>query len=312
MSIRGELLRLGTRSMLKSRRRNLDIDLWRKKMTAMERLVPRPPSRMRSDEVRFAALTFHRVVAPTSHPRRHVLYLHGGGYVSGGPQHYRHFTWRVAEALCASVWTLAYRLAPEHPFPAALDDALAGYTFVAGSVPGGSRLFVMGDSAGGGLALALLLRLRDTRGSLPQAAIALSPWTDLALTGASITSNAAADPILNAGHLPQLAPLYLAGADPRTPYASPLYGDLAGLPPVLIQVGSDEILRDDAVRMADKLRQHNPQSRIEIWRRMPHGFQLFAPILPEAIGAIAQIADFIAAIDAGERSAAQIAIIPNP
>jgi acetyl esterase/lipase len=124
----------------------------------------------------------------------------------------------------------------------------------------------------------------------------MSPWTDLALTGLSLASNAAADPMLNADDLPELAQIYLAGADPRTPYASPLYGDPSGLPPVLIQVGSDEILRDDAVRMAEKLRADNPRSRLEIWPRMPHAWQLFVPVLPEAHRAIAQIADFISTV----------------
>ena len=182
------------------------------------------------------------------------------------------------------------------PFPAALEDAVAGYHWLLDNTPDPRRLFVMGDSAGAGLALCVLLKLRDDGRPLPAAAVAMSPWTDLALTGLSLTSNAAADPMLNADDLPELARYYLAGADPRTPYASPLYGDPAGLPPVLIQVGSDEILKDDAVRMAEKLRQHNPHTRLEIWPRMPHVWQLFVPVLPEAHRAIAQIGEFIASV----------------
>jgi acetyl esterase/lipase len=152
----------------------------------------------------------------------------------------------------------------------------------------------MGDSAGGGLGLGLLLKLRDEKKPLPSAAVAMSPWTDLALTGPSLRTNAAADPMLNVGHLPTFARYYLAGADPRTPYASPLYGDATGLPPVLIQVGGDEILRDDAVRMAEKLQADNPKSRVEVWPRMPHCWQLFVPFLPEARQALVQIRKFIA------------------
>jgi epsilon-lactone hydrolase len=126
--------------------------------------------------------------------------------------------------------------------------------------------------------------------------VALSPWTDLALTGPSLQSNAAADPMMNADNLPELARLYLGGADPRTPYASPLYGDPAGLPPVLIQVGGDEILRDDAVRMAERLRKDNPLSKLEVWPRMPHAWQLFVPVLPEAHGAIAHVREFISCV----------------
>lgn len=293
MSLRAELLRLGIRMFLKRHGHHVDIEAWRKDMRAMEWLVPRPSARSETAEVRAGRLTFHRIITPASRPERNVLYLHGGGYISGGPAYYRHFTWRIANAVRACVWALEYRLAPEHPFPAALEDAVAGYTWLADKMPDTRQLFVMGDSAGAGLALCLLLKLRDDAGSLPGAAVAMSPWTDLALTGRSLASNAAADPMLNAGNLPELVQYYLAGADPRTPYASPLYGDPAGLPPVLIQVGSDEILRDDAVRMAEKLREHNPHGRLEIWSRMPHVWQLFVPVLPEAHRAIAQIGEFI-------------------
>lgn len=293
MSLRAELLRLGIRIFLRRRGRHFDVEALRREMRGMERLVPRPPARSRTTEVKAGSLSFHRVVTQASRPERNVLYLHGGAYVSGAPAHYRHFSWRIADALEACVWMLEYRLAPEHPFPAALEDAVAGYQWLAGNGPKPGRLFVMGDSSGGGLSLSLLLKLRDDCTELPAAAVTLSPWTDLALTGPSLTSNAAADPMLNAEDLPDLARLYLDGADPRTPYASPLYGDTVGLPPVLIQVGSDEILKDDAVRMADKLRRDNPLTRLEVWPRMPHVWQLFVPVLPEAHRAIARIGEFI-------------------
>ena len=296
MSLRAELLRLGIRAFLKRRSHHLDIEAWRRDMRAMERLVPRPPARTETVEVKAGRLTLHRVTTPASQPERNVLYLHGGGYVSGAPAYYRHFFWRIADCLRARVWAPGYRLAPEHPFPAALEDAVAAYKWLADQTGDTRQLFVMGDSAGAGLTLGLLLKLRDDGRPLPAAAVSMSPWTDLALTGRSLASNAAADPMLNADDLPELAQYYLAGADPRTPYASPLYGDPAGLPPVLIQVGSDEILRDDAVRMAEKLRADNPRSRLEIWSRMPHAWQLFVPVLPEAHRAIAQIGDFISTV----------------
>ena len=154
----------------------------------------------------------------------------------------------------------------------------------------------MCDSAGGGLAFAALLRLRDEGTPLPGAAVALSPWTDLAMTGESLRINAAADPMLKAEHTAGLARAYLAGVDPRHPYASPLYGDPAGLPPSLIQVGSDEILRDDAVRMAARLRAAGCRVEVEIWPRMPHVWQLNYPAYPEAVEAVDQIAAFIARV----------------
>jgi acetyl esterase/lipase len=292
MSLRGELLRLGLRTFMKRRNRDFSVTTWREEMRDMEKWVPRPARNTLISIVEAGRLRFHRITTAASRSDRHVLYLHGGGYVSGAPIHYRHFTWRIANAAKAHVWALEYRLAPENPFPAALNDAVAAYDWLADK-PAARDLFVMGDSAGGGLVLSLLLRLRDAGTPLPSAAVSMSPWTDLALTGASLTENAASDPMLNAGDLPSFVRHYLAGADPQDPYASPLYGDMSGLPPVLIQVGSDEILRDDAVRMAEKLKQHNAHSRLEIWPRMPHVFQLFVPVLPEAHRAIAHIGQFV-------------------
>jgi acetyl esterase/lipase len=285
--------------LLKRRRRGFEVEAWRAGMHRTAPLVPRPRAGTDIAIVEAGGVTVHRTTTAASRPERNVLYLHGGGYVSGGPAFYRHFTWRIANAAKARVWVIQYRLAPEHPFPAALDDALSAYRWLAQETGNTSGLFVMGDSAGAGLALCLLMKLRDLGGPLPAAAVAMSPWTDLALSGPSLTGNAASDPMLNSGDLPELARCYLAGADPRHPYASPLYGDPSGLPPVLIQSGSDEILRDDAVRMAERLRQANPRSRIEIWPRMPHAFQLFVPLLPESHAAIAQIGAFLAGVQAG-------------
>ena len=298
MSLRAELLRLGFRLLLKRRSRPFDAEAWRRDMRRFERFVPRPPSGTDISVVQAGKLKMHRTTTAASRPERNVLYLHGGGYVSGGPGFYRHFSWRIANVAKARVWALEYRLAPENPFPAALEDAVSAFLWLARETGSSSELFVMGDSAGAGLALCLLLKLRDLGGPLPAAAVAMSPWTDLALSGASLIENAASDPMLNASDLPELARCYLAGADPCNPYASPLYGDASGLPPVLIQAGSDEILRDDAVRMAERLQHHNPRSRLEIWPRMPHAFQLFVPALPEAHAAIAQIGDFISGIRA--------------
>jgi epsilon-lactone hydrolase len=293
MSWRAELLRLGLRTLLKRRSRGFEVEAWRRGMHRTAPLVPRPPYGTDITVVQAGELSMHRTTTAASRLERNVLYLHGGGYVSGGPAFYRHFAWRIADAVKARIWALEYRLAPEHPFPAALEDAVSAFRWLSREMGSASELLVMGDSAGAGLALCLLLKLRDIGGPLPAAAVAMSPWTDLALTGPSLVENAASDPMLNPGDLPELARCYLAGADPRNPYASPLYGDPSGLPPVLIQVGSDEILRDDAVRMAEQLQQENPRSRLQIWPRMPHAFQLFVPALSEAHAAIAQIGAFV-------------------
>jgi len=213
--------------------------------------------------------------------------------VAGSPALYRHFTWRIATAMRATVLAIDYRLAPEHPFPAAVDDALAAYRWLldGGAQPG--RVVVAGDSAGGGLVFAMMLKARDDGLSLPAGAVALSPWTDLALTGSSVRRNARSDPMLHPHNAALFASHYLGHCDPRDPYASPLYGDLVGLPPTLIHVGGDEILRDDAARMADKLRASGCDVELEIWPRMPHVWHLFAPVVPEAEQAIARIGAFV-------------------
>jgi epsilon-lactone hydrolase len=294
MSLSAEILRLGMRWFVtRGLAPDPQIELLRRQMQTVLRFVPGPPRGTLETELDVGVIKVVRVATPQSLQDRHVLYLHGGGYVMGAPAHYRDFLWRIARVSSARVLCPSYRLAPEHPFPAALDDAITAYCWLLaeGAVP--RRLAIMGDSAGGGLALAMLLRLRDEGLPLPAAAVALSPWTDLALTGDSIRNNADADLTLKLERAASFARHYLAGADPRHPYASALYGDPAGLPPILIQVGSDEILRDDSVRMADNLRAAGSPVEIEVWPRMPHVWQLYARVLPEGRRAIARIGTFV-------------------
>ena len=225
---------------------------------------------------------------------RCVLYFHGGGYCIGTATLYRDFLWRIAAAAGAQVLYFDYRLAPEHPFPAALDDAIAAYRWLAGRFDPRHIAFA-GDSAGGGLLLATMLRLRDQGTPLPCAAAALSPWTDLTLTGHSMRANAAADPMLDPDNMPDLVRNYCAGADPHNPFISPIYADPAGLPPTLIQAGIDEVLRDDAVRMADKMRAAGCEVALELWEKMPHVWHLYARVVPEARRAVARIGEFLQA-----------------
>jgi epsilon-lactone hydrolase len=294
MSIRAELIRLGLRYLLKTTADpGATIAAHRHRQQLYERWVPRPPRESRATVGRLGGVSTTFITMPVSQPDRHVLYLHGGGYVIGSPVLYRHMTWRFAAAARARIAAIDYRLAPENPFPAAIDDALAAWQglLAAGADP--RQAVVMGDSAGGGLALALALRLRDTGGLLPAAVVALSPWTDLALTGDSLQRNADSDPMVSSAEIPAIAALYLAGADPYHPYASPLYGDHAGLPPTLIQVGSDEVLRDDSVRIAERLRAAGCVVELDIWKRMPHVWHAFAAMMPEARKAIARIGLFV-------------------
>jgi len=281
--------------MLKHRTRNdATVEQKRQRAATVERLVPHPPPGTRTLAVNAGGVKAAQISTRASQPDRHVLFLHGGGYIAGSPSLYRQLTWRIASAAQARVLSIDYRLAPEHPFPAALDDAMAAYRWLLAEEDGAAeRIAVMGDSAGGGLALSLLLRLRDECVSLPAAAAALSPWTDLALTGRSFRMNAGIDPLLSAEQARRFVHHYLAGTDPCSPYASPLYGEPAGLPPTIIQVGSDEVLLDDAVRMADRMRTSGCRVELEIWPRMPHVWHLFAPMVPEAQRAIEHLGVFI-------------------
>jgi len=264
----------------------------RRRLKFIERIVPQPPPGTRTQPIDVDGISAVQVAVPQSRADRYVLYFHGGGYVVGSAPLYRDFLWRIAAAARVCVLYFDYRLAPEHPFPAAVEDSVKAYRWLADRLDH-RRIAFAGDSAGGGLAFATLHKLRDERSALPGAVVTLSPWTDLALTGRSLQSNADADPMMNVGSLPSLVNHYLAGADPMHPYASPLYGDSSGLPPALIQVGGDEALRDDATRMAEKLRTAGGDIEIEVWPRMPHTWQLYARILPEGRDAIERIGMFL-------------------
>lgn len=230
-------------------------------------------------------------------PDCRLLYLHGGGYVAGGLPSHRPLAAWISEASRCALLLLEYRLAPEHPFPAALNDALAAFRWMQENGPAGkmptAQSFIAGDSAGGGLTLATMMALRDAGDGLPDAAVTLSAWTDLALTGDSLNSRAPLDPILNPLMMQVLAKAYLAGTDPYTPLASPLYGDMAGLPSLLLQVSDAEILRDDSTRFAEKARSAGIDVTVQIWPEMFHVWQGLAPLFPEGQQAIDRIGDFL-------------------
>jgi epsilon-lactone hydrolase len=306
MSLQAELVRAWLRwSMKRSNHPNVTIAERRRRIAAYERWVPRPARGIEMLDRALGGIPALRVKGRGTQPERQILFLHGGAYVTGSPTLYRHILWRFAVAAEAQVAAIDYRLAPEHPFPAALEDAVAAWHGLLDEGADPSRSVVMGDSAGGGLALALLLRLRDIGSPLPAAAVALSPWTDLAMTGNSLQQNGAADPMENPDDIPYLAACYLGdGGDPRNPYASPLYGDPTGLPPTLIQVGGDEILLDDSVRMAEGMRAAGCEVELEVWPRMPHVWHAFAPVMPEARQAIARVGAFVRQHTAAARSAA--------
>lgn len=224
-----------------------------------------------------------------------ILYLHGGGYITGSPYTHVGLAGRIAKLTDLRLASVDYRLAPEHPAPAALDDARVVHaSLLAKGYPPG-KIILGGDSAGGGLALALLADL-CARGMQPAGLFAFSPWTDLAMTGDSLTTNEGRDPLLPVRRMPDLVSMVLGGMDPRDPRISPLYAEFDRPPPVLLQVGSVEILLDDSCRMAEVLTKEGGSVRVTVWSGCPHGWQLLDGYLPEARQALMEVRDFVAAL----------------
>jgi len=294
MSLRAEIMRLFLRVVVRPNvQSEASLDRVRGHITLLTRFVPHPPRGTETVTVNAGGTPAALVTTAASRSDRHILYLHGGAYIFGSPPLYRDMTWRIANQTRARVLCLDYRLAPEHPFPAALDDTVAAYRWMLQNGADPRHVAFMGDSAGGGLALAALMRLRDEGVQLPAAAVAVSPWTDLALTGETLRSNAARDPLIPIAHAQRGVALYLGNADPRHPHCSPLYSDPCGLPPMLIVVGGDEVLRDDAVRMAERMRAAGCDVTLDVWPRMFHSWQMLVRLLPEAKTTVARTCAFV-------------------
>jgi len=235
------------------------------------------------------------VMAPGCDTGRAILYLHGGGYAIGSLNTHRRLAYDISATSAAKVLLIDYRLAPEHPFPAAVDDAAAAWRWLLQQGFATNRLAIAGDSAGGGLTIAALVNLRDKKLGLPACAVAISPWVDLEGLGNSITTRAAQDPMVQKDGLLWMAKMYLNGKDAKTPLAAPLHADLKDLPPILVQVGTAETLLDDATRIAEKLHAAGVDVRLAIWPNMLHVFPLFAPILSEGRDGCIEIGNFIRA-----------------
>ena len=234
------------------------------------------------------------MITPDVAKDRAILYLHGGGYIQGSITSHQDLAQRISKASKTKLLILDYRLAPEHPFPAALEDSVRAYEWLINNEGYNPKnLIIAGDSAGGGLTLTTLVKLRDQGVRLPTAAVCLSPWTDLALTGDSIKLKLHEDPFISPDELVFAAGLYLGKVDPKNPFASPLYADFKGLPPLCIQVGSAEILLDDATRLAKRAKKAGVEVQLDIWEDMIHVFQSFAVIAPEGTEGINKIGEFI-------------------
>jgi len=228
-------------------------------------------------------------------PGQAILYLHGGAYVICSPSTHRGLAGHIAQASQSRALLIDYRLVPEHPFPAALDDALAGYRWLLENGYTPEHIAIGGDSAGGGLTLATALFLRDTHKIMPAALFLLSPWTDLTFSGESVHTRADRDPLLSLSNDDWLVKIYANGHPLEYPYISPLFGDMHDLPPTLIQVGTEEILYDDSIRLEQKARLAGVNVTLETWPGMWHVFQGFAPYVPESHQAIEKIGEFLRA-----------------
>lgn len=222
-----------------------------------------------------------------------LLYLHGGAWFMGSANTHRSLVSRIAAASRVRALVVNYRLAPEFPFPAGLEDCLKAYVWLIHQGIPAEHIVVAGDSAGGNLALAMLVALGKAGKTQPAGAVALSPATDLAFTGDSVRTRLKVDPIFSRGSPPTIINDYITSHDPRDPLISPLYGDLHGLPPLLLHVGDHEILLDDSVRFGEKAVAAGVQANTVVWPEMFHVFQLFTPFLPEARRAVEQVATFI-------------------
>jgi acetyl esterase/lipase len=243
--------------------------------------------------VNAGGVTAEWVTAEGSADGRVVLYLHGGGYVIGSVQTHRILMAGLSQASGARVLGLDYRLAPEHPFPAAVEDAISAYRWLLAEGYDPAGISVAGDSAGGGLTVAALVQIRYLGLPMPGAAVCISPWVDMEGIGESMETRSEADPMVKKDGLEFMARTYLGGSDSRAPLAAPLYADLRGLPPTLIQVGDAEVLLDDSTRLAGIAREAGVDVKMDVWDDMIHVWHLFAPILPEGRQALAQAGDFI-------------------
>ena len=252
-----------------------------------------------ADDVKLTAVDVSGVpgewsIVPGSDPSRVLMFFHGGGYCSGSIVSHRRLVTEAGRAAGVRTLAVAYRLAPEHPFPAAYDDALTGWRFLRNQNIPAAHIAIGGDSAGAGLTVALISRLRDAHEELPGCAWLISPWADLTLSGSTLATKSAIDPLIHKEYLNELADAYLPpGMDRTDPRVSPLYVDLKGFPPILIQVGSAETLLDDAARFAGVAGAADVRVTLEIWPQMIHAWPLWNAHLEPGRRALARAGAFI-------------------
>ena len=269
----------------------IDIAAERAAMHAITSTTPLPDG-MNFEAIDASGVSAEMIFFADSDSSKVILYLHGGGYTLGSIDTHRALGGRIAQAAGTRLLLIDYRLAPETAFPGAVEDAVTAYLFLREQGFAPEQIAIGGDSAGGGLTFATLVSLREQGHALPAAAFALSPWVDLEGTGESMKTKAEADPMVVEDGLVAMGRLYLGDADPRTPLAAPLYADLHGLPPMLVQVGTAEVLLDDSIRIVERLRAAKGTVELHQYEDLIHVFQALAPLVPEAQEAIDEIGSF--------------------
>lgn len=293
VSLRAKLFLRIMRLMSMKKEGTLNVEENRKNLEKRVFLF-RKPRNVRVEQILIEGIYCEWLLPPKSDKDCVIVYLHGGSYNAGSPNTHRGIAARIGKNSEIPVLSLDYSLAPENPFPAALEDVITVFKWLIEQrkiKP--SKIIIAGDSAGGGLTLATLIKLRDENISLPAAAVCLSPWTDLALTGDSIETKAKAEIMITKNELQQSVKLYFGDTDSKNPLVSPLYADLKGLPPLLIQTGTEEIALDDTIRFVEKAKEAGVDVTSDIWSGMWHVFQIYGNLMPESKKAIEKIGKFI-------------------
>ncbi|MEH7306684.1 alpha/beta hydrolase [Neobacillus drentensis] len=267
-----------------------DIETARKGLEALSALTPVAQDII-VEKTSIEGISAEWVMAPNAVEDRVFLYLHGGAYIMGSCNTHRYLASKLSRSTGARVLVPEYRLAPENPFPAAIEDAIKVYRWLISSGITPDKIIIGGDSAGGGLTLATLLSLKEENEALPALAVLLSPWTDMEGTGESMETRAFVDPWLSPDASRSAPALYIGDLDPRHPLVSPIYADMSGLPSMLVHVGNDEILLSDSARLVDRARSAGVEVTFKVWDEMWHVFQQFA--IPEGQQAIDEIGDFV-------------------
>lgn len=271
----------------------LTIEQMRRNMEALGTTMPIVDG-VTSERIELGGVSGIKLTPDHVLPHRHLLYFHGGGYAIGSVETHRGFVSYLASKMNAVAWSMDYRLAPEAPYPAAIDDCFAAYDALVKSGVAANEIIMMGDSAGGGAALATALKAKDNGLAVPAALILLSPWTDLTLSGKTHGTSVDRDPIVSPEAIKMMTDAYLDGAEPSHRYISPGLADLSGLPPMLIQAGSHEMLLSDSIMLAENAGIANVDATLEIWSDMVHVFQVHYPHINEARKAVEQIAHWSA------------------